>query len=90
MEYPNIGWAMAKRGCRNYEVADAAGLSESQFSRSLRGRRELSPVEKQRIASFLGFEADVLFARFSPAPIQLGESPGLATAAVFCSEKRSQ
>ena len=47
-----------------YEFAVQAGLSESQFSRIIRGRRVPTPEERARIARALGVAEQELF---SPA-----------------------
>jgi transcriptional regulator with XRE-family HTH domain len=64
--FPNLLWAMAARRVRHFEVADAAAMSESQFSRAVNGRTDFSPNERTRIAKFLGYPERWLFEDIRP------------------------
>jgi hypothetical protein len=70
MAFANLRWKIETLGLRNYQVADAARLSESKFSRALAGRAQLTPTEKLRIAEALGcaHEMDWLFREFAVVP----------------------
>ena len=65
----NLRWKIQTQGRKNYEVANAAGLSESRFSRVLAGRAELTGSEQERIATALGVKDHTwLFKRFITVP----------------------
>jgi transcriptional regulator with XRE-family HTH domain len=65
----NLRWKVQTTGRKNYEVARAAGLSESRFSRALAGRADLTAGEQDRIAKALGVEDRTwLFKKFSTVP----------------------
>jgi hypothetical protein len=65
----NLSWKIRTLGRKNYEIAAAANLSESKFSRALAGRAELSGTEQERIAAALGVEDRIwLFKKFSTVP----------------------
>jgi hypothetical protein len=65
----NLSWKIRTLGRRNYEVAAAASLSESKFSRALAGRADLTAGEQERIATALGVEDRTwLFKQFSTVP----------------------
>jgi transcriptional regulator with XRE-family HTH domain len=65
----NLRWKIQTAGRKNYEVANAAGLSESRFSRVLAGRAELTGSEQERIAAALGVEDRTwLFKKFAVVP----------------------
>jgi hypothetical protein len=66
MEFPNLSWAMSYRRNTNHETAAAAGTSESAFSRKLNGRLGFSPQERRKIAQFLSYSEDWLFAAADP------------------------
>ena len=40
-------------GYKNYKVAYACGIHESDFSRILNGRRDLTPKQEQELCEFL-------------------------------------
>jgi plasmid maintenance system antidote protein VapI len=65
----NLSWKIRTLGRKNYEVANAAGLSESKFSRVLAGRADLTAGEQDRIAKALGVEDRIwLFKQFNIVP----------------------
>ncbi len=65
----NLRWKIQISGRKNYEVAAAANLSESKFSRALAGRADLSGSEQERIAAALGVaDRTWLFKQFSTVP----------------------
>lgn len=47
----NLRWKIETQGLKHYDVAKAAGISESKLSRALSGRATLGPIEKERIAA---------------------------------------
>jgi hypothetical protein len=74
MEFPNLSWAMRDRKRTHYETAVAAGISESGFSRKLNGRLSFSPREREKIARFLNYSENWLFAVANP-PVSGTRSP---------------
>jgi plasmid maintenance system antidote protein VapI len=65
----NLRWKIQIAGRKNYEVAAAAALSESKFSRALAGRADLTAGERARIAKTLGVEDhEWLFKKFDIVP----------------------
>jgi hypothetical protein len=65
----NLRWKIQTSGQKNYQVAAAAHLSESKFSRALAGRSELTAGEQERIATALGVADQAwLFKKFSTVP----------------------
>jgi hypothetical protein len=65
----NLSWKIRTLGRKNYEIAAAANLSESKFSRVLAGRADLTVGEQDRIAKALGVEDRTwLFKKFSTVP----------------------
>lgn len=67
MLYPNLNWALSYMRVAQYRLATVLVISESCLSRRLAGRAEdFAPHEKQRIAEYLGFRADWLFAEVTP------------------------
>ena len=66
MRFPNLVWAVARRGLTHYQVAGSVPMSESRFSRCLAGRSEFSGAEQERIAQLLGYQPDWLFQQISP------------------------
>lgn len=71
MRYPNLAWACSQARLANYEVAAAAQMSESRFSRCLTGRFEFSQEEKTRVAKCLGYPETWLFQTVQP-PARVG------------------
>lgn len=59
----NLVAAMRVRRVRGYQVAEAAGISESRLSRFINGHEDLGPVQRQQIAQFLGADPGWLFSR---------------------------
>ena len=66
MEYPNLIWAIGQRRYAHYELARAADMTESRFSRCLSGRFEFSDEERRKIGALLGYSRDWLFAKITP------------------------
>lgn len=65
----NLSWKIRALGRRNYEIAAAASLSESKFSRALAGRADFTAGEQERIAAALSLEdRALLFKKFTPSP----------------------
>jgi hypothetical protein len=65
----NLQWKIRALGFKNYQVASAANVSESKFSRALSGRSELSLSEQSRIATALGVSDHAwLFKKFAVIP----------------------
>lgn len=65
----NLRWKIQTLGMKNYEVATAAQLSESKFSRALSGRTDLTAGEQDRIAATLGVaDRAWLFKKFNVVP----------------------
>ena len=85
MQYPNLTWAIADRNSTHYATAAAAGISESGFSRKLNGRLSFSSVEREKIARFLNYSEDWLFALANP-PVSGTPSPN-ADASVLHHER---
>ena len=50
--------AVLKSGLHQFEVAQAAGLSEGRLSRFIRGREQLRPEEEQRLRMVLGLSIE--------------------------------
>ncbi len=61
MRFANLLAVMAAKGKKQYETARAVGMSESRFSRCLRGIQDFSFEEQQKIAQFLGRPGHWLF-----------------------------
>lgn len=59
----NLVAVMRVRRVRGYQVADAAGISESRLSRFVNGHDDLGLVQRQQIAYFLRADPDWLFSR---------------------------
>ena len=57
----NLLTALRARSLRAYEIAQAAGLTESKLSRAISGRVQLGPAERTRIANFLDADESWLF-----------------------------
>jgi hypothetical protein len=69
MALANLRWKIETLGLHNYEVASAAKVSESKFSRVLAGRSTLSESERARIAETLGcLDHTWLFREFTFVP----------------------
>jgi hypothetical protein len=66
MKYPNLIWAIGQRRYAHYEVARAAAMTESRFSRCLSGRFEFSGEEQREISALLDYSRDWLFAKITP------------------------
>lgn len=64
----NLAVAMKAKGLKHYVVAQAAGMTESGFSRALHGRGTFGPNEKKRIAEFLNADEGWLFATLARIP----------------------
>jgi transcriptional regulator with XRE-family HTH domain len=68
VRFRNLILAMAQRRARHYEVAKACGLSASNFSKALCGRREFSTEERLKIAQLLGCPQKWLFRKVALPP----------------------
>ena len=66
MEYPHLIWAIDQRRLAHYELARAARITESRFSRCLKGRFEFSDEEQRKISALLDYSQDWLFAKITP------------------------
>jgi hypothetical protein len=66
MKYPNLVLASNRDRLANYQVAMAAQMSESRFSRCLSGRTEFRPEERAKIAMYLGYHEGWLFQQVDP------------------------
>jgi hypothetical protein len=66
MKFPNLVWASSHDRLANYQVAAAAKMSESRFSRCLSGRAEFSEKERIRLANCLGYPEAWLFQQVEP------------------------
>ncbi|MGD1154526.1 MAG: hypothetical protein ABSA41_01730 [Terriglobia bacterium] len=66
MLFRNLEWIIGLRRVRRFELAKILQISEPAFSSRLAGQRPFTPYEKQRIAEFLGYQADFLFAVVAP------------------------
>jgi transcriptional regulator with XRE-family HTH domain len=64
----NVKTALAARGLRQVELAQAVGLPQSTLSEFIRGRRELAPHFLARIAETLQADPAWLFSRVTPIP----------------------
>lgn len=53
MSLANLRWKMETLGYKHWQVAQAAGVSESKLSRALSGRATLGGAQKKRISEFL-------------------------------------
>jgi transcriptional regulator with XRE-family HTH domain len=60
MKFPNLAWAIRKRGSQ-FQFAAQIGESESWVSRRLTGRVEFTAEERRRVARTLGLPVDWLF-----------------------------
>jgi hypothetical protein len=81
LKYANLLWAASHDRLANYQVAAAAEMSESQFSRCLNGRSEFSREEKIKLANYFGYPEAWLFQTVQPpARLQRSEVNGLVTA----------
>jgi len=69
MKFPNVAWAAGQHGLTHYQLAAAAEMSESRFSRCFSGRGEFTSDERQKLASRLRYPADWLFQEVSPPAV---------------------
>lgn len=53
VKFPNLAGEIAAKGRKHYEIAVAAGMDESVFSRCIRGLRAFSHEQRRKIAVFL-------------------------------------
>ncbi len=79
-KFPRVRAAMAEKGRAQYEVARRVGMSESRFSRCLRGVDEFCAEEREKIAKFLGYPKDWLFQEIKPPRRQRRNVPEPAQA----------
>lgn len=61
VKFPNLVGAMAAKGKKHYEIALAVRMDESAFSRCVRGLRDFSCEQRQKIAAFLNCPEHWLF-----------------------------
>jgi hypothetical protein len=73
MKFPNLAWAIRKRGYQ-FQFATQIGEGESWVSRRLTGRVEFTDEDRERVARILGFPKHWLF--------QAPEPPGAYPVAV--------
>jgi plasmid maintenance system antidote protein VapI len=66
MKFPNLVWAASTKRVAHYQLAAAAEVSESRFSRCLGGRAKFTPAQRVRIAAILGYPAFWLFREARP------------------------
>jgi hypothetical protein len=66
MLFPNLVWAIRASGLTNYRAAGRIGMSESRFSRALRGLIKFKTEEKSQLAGMVGQPVDWLFAEIHP------------------------
>lgn len=66
MKYPNLGWTIDHRRFAHYQVANAAHMNPSRFSRCANGLAHFSQAERERIASFLQCPESWLFEEIRP------------------------
>ena len=50
---PRVKFLLARQRCRQYELAQAVGITEARLSRALSGRATLPPEIVDRIAELL-------------------------------------
>lgn len=62
----NLLWALAEKRIPHYRAAVAIGVSESRFSRALRRLATFTANERRKIAAFLGYPENWLFAEIRP------------------------
>ncbi len=65
--YPNLKLEIFKRGLHQNHLARELGLDETVLSKIIRGCREPSESQKQKLASYLDVETSWLFEKFSAA-----------------------
>ena len=64
--FPNLIWAIDRERFARYQVARAAGMNSSRFSRCASGLAHFTQEERERIATFLGYAASWLFQEIRP------------------------
>ena len=64
--FPNLICAMARERFAQYQVARAAGINASRFSRCAAGLSHFTQDERERIATFLEYPASWLFSEIRP------------------------
>jgi transcriptional regulator with XRE-family HTH domain len=69
VKFPNLAWAIRKRGSQ-FQFAAQIGESESWVSRRLTGRVEFTNEERQRIAHVLGYPVNWLFQILVPPTVE--------------------
>ena len=66
MRFPNLSWALAERGFRQYKLANVLDVADSWLSRALAGRTNFTAAQRQRIAEILAYPEAWLFEEVSP------------------------
>ena len=61
MRFPNLVWALSKRGFSHWKFAGKLHMEPTTFSRRLNGRGEFTLSERERVAALLAFPAVWLF-----------------------------
>jgi hypothetical protein len=73
MKFPNLVWAAGQYRLAHYQIAAAADMSESRFSRCLSGRADFSSEEQRKLSVVLKYPAAWLFQEVEPpAPVVSG------------------
>lgn len=81
MKFPNLEYAISLRRLKQWEVAQAAGITEWRFSRSLNGRSEFTPIERAHVADVLKFDQTWLFEAPKPPKSRILENETTAVMA---------
>ena len=66
MKFPNLVWAAGQNRLSHYQIAAAADMSESRFSRCLSGRVAFSSEEQKKLSVVLKYPAAWLFQEMNP------------------------
>jgi len=80
MRFPNLSWALAERGLRQYRLANLLDVADSWLSRALAGRTNFTAAHRQRIAEILGYPATWLFQEVQPPRVSANFSDSTAPA----------
>lgn len=68
--FTNLLWALRDRSIPHYRAAIAIGMSESRFSRALRGLAAFTTEEQSKMAALVGYPESWLFAKVRPPRTQ--------------------
>jgi hypothetical protein len=66
MVFINLEWVLGLRRIRRFEIAQLLKISEGALCNRLTGKTEFLPHEKQRVAEYVGFQPEWLFAQLTP------------------------